>query len=187
MTPRRFRCAVFAILLVALAARATTLARMTLNELVAAAEVVARAQCLGSESRWEGGEIWTFTTFELTETLKGVAPRLLTVRLLGGRAGHLISTVDGVPRFRPGEEAILFLERTPAGDFSVTGWVQGTFRIRRDAQTGEESVTQDSSRFGVFDPATRRFRVAGIRQLPLEVFKQRVAEALERQANGRQP
>ena len=187
MTRRRLLSSVLVIPLAALAAGATTLARMSLDELVGTAGVVARVHCLGNESRWEGGEIWTLTSFEVLETLKGVAPRLITVRLLGGQAGQLISTVDGAPRFRPGEEAVLFLERTRAGDFSVTSWVQGTFRIRRDEHTGQESITQDSSAWGVFDPATRKFRAAGIRKLPLEVFKQRVTEALERQRNGRQP
>ena len=184
---RHLPLAVFAFALGVTALGATTLARMNLDELVGAAEVVARVRCLENESRWENGEIWTFTSFEVVETLKGVAPRLVTVRLLGGRVGHVISAVEGVPRFQPGEEAVLFLERLREGDFSVTSWVQGTFRIRFDAQTGQESVTQDSSGFGVFDPATRRFRPSGVRKMRLEVLKQRVAEALERQLHPRQP
>ena len=167
------------------AVQATTLARMSLDELAAAAHVIVEAYCLENEARWERGEIWTFTNLEVTETIKGVAPRLITVRLLGGRVGHLISTVNGVPRFQPGEDVVLFLERTPAGDFSVTSWVQGTFRIRRDPQTGRKAVTQDSAGAGVFDPATRRFHTSGIRNLPVEVFRQRLAETLERQSRGR--
>lgn len=166
---------------------ATTLARMSLGELAAASSAVARVRCLDNESRWDGGEIWTFSTFEVLETLKGTAPRLITVRLPGGRVGHLLSRVDGVPRFHPDEEAILFLERTPAGDFSVTSWVQGTFRIRREPHTGKARVTQDSAAFPVFDPATRRFQETGIRNLPLDVFKQRLAATVERHWQGRQP
>lgn len=187
MILRQIVSTALAVLLGATAARATTLARMNLDELAAAASVVARVHCLGNESRWEGREIWTFTNFEVMEAIKGTVPRLITVRLLGGQVGHLHSTVDGVPRFRPDEEVILFLEPTPAGDFSVTSWVQGTFRIHRDAHTGQESVTQDSSAFPVLDPVTRQFRTAGIRNLPLEAFKQRVAAALEQQQSGRRP
>ncbi len=177
----------FLFLLAAALAQSTTLARLSLDDLAAAASVVARVECLGNESRWEGGEIWTFTSFEVVEIMKGVVPRLITVRLPGGQVGHLISTVDGVPRFRAGEQAILFLERTRAGDFAVLAWVQGTFRIHRDTHTGRQSVTQDSSSFAVFDPATRQFRPAGIRKLPLHVFRQRLADAIERSRNGRQP
>jgi len=168
-------------------AQATTLERLTLDELVAASNAVARVRCLGTESRWEGGEIWTFSSFEVLETMKGAVPRLIAVRLPGGQVGHLVAKVDGVPRFRPGEEVFLFLERTRAGDFAVTTWVQGTIRIHRNAHTGRESVTQDSSAFAVFDPATRQFRPTGIRKLPLELFQRLLAEAVERVQNGRQP
>ena len=187
MTRRNFSWAALLTLIVVGPARATTLARMNLDELAAAADAVVHVQCLQNESRWEGSEIWTFTSFEVVETMNGAVPRFLSVRLLGGRVGHLISTVSGVPRFVPGEEAILFLERTRAGDFSVTGWVVGTFRIHRDGRTGKQRVTQDSSSIAVFDAATRGFRAAGIRNLPLEEFRQRVAAAVERARTGRQP
>jgi len=175
-----------ALLLAASPAMATTLARMKLDELATAAQAIVYARCLETESRWEGGEIWTFTRFEVLEAMKGALPRLVTVRLLGGRVGHVLSTVEGVPRFQPDEETILFLERAPAGDFSVTSWAQGTFRIERNPHTGRQSVTQDSSAMAVFNPATRRFEHAGIRNLPLRAFKQRLAAILEQQG-GRQP
>ncbi len=187
MTRRNILWAALLTLTVVGLARATTLARMNLDELAATADAVVHVRCLQNESRWEGGEIWTFTSFEVVETLKGAVPRLLSVRLLGGQVGHLISSVSGVPRFAPGEEAILFLERTRAGDFSVTGWVVGTFRIRRDGGSGEQRVTQDSSGIAVFDAATRGFRAAGIRNLPLEEFRRRVVRAVEHARTGRQP
>ena len=176
---------VFAPLLSAAAARATTFKRMNLDQLVVAADAVVQAECLGNETRWEIGELWTFTRFEVLETLKGVVPRLITVRLLGGKRGHLISTVEGVPRFHRGEEVILFLERTRAGNFSVTSWMQGTFRIRRDAAAGQARVSQDSSGLAVFDPRTQRFDPTGVRNLPLETFRKRLAAAVERGKNRR--
>ena len=45
---------------------ATTLARLSLDELAAASDAVARVRCTATESRWEGGSIWTVTTFEET-------------------------------------------------------------------------------------------------------------------------
>ena len=168
-------------------ADATTLARMDLDELTATATAVARVRCLGNESRWEGREIWTLTSFEVEETFKGAIPRLITVRLVGGKVGHLISTVNGVPRFLPGEEVIVFLERTSAGDFSVTSWIQGTFRIRRDVHTGRERVTQDTAGVAIFDPATRQFQAGGTRDLPFEVFRERLAKAIERQQSHKKP
>jgi hypothetical protein len=169
-----------ALLCSAAAIRATTLARMTLDQLATAADAVARVRCAGVESRWENGAIWTVTTFDVIETMKGALPTQVTVWLPGGRVAHLTAAVDGTPRFKAGDEAVVFLERLSAGGFSVAGWVQGTFRIARDSRTGHETVTQDSSNFAVFDTATRAFRTEGVRQMPVEQFRERVAGALTR-------
>jgi hypothetical protein len=168
-------------------AQATTLQRMTLEELTATAPYVVRVRCLAAESRFEEGEIWTLTTFEVLETMKGAIPRRITVRLLGGRAGNLVSTVDGVPRFQPGEELFLFLEPASPSAYSVTSWAQGTFRIRRDPATGAEFVTQDTSGLAMFDPATKQFHPGGVRNLPVEEFRQRIRTALEKLRGRRQP
>jgi hypothetical protein len=74
----------------------------------------------------------------------------------------------------------VFLERSPAGGFTVAGWVEGTFRISRDPQSGSETVTQDSSAFAVFDTATRAFRAGGIRRMPIADFRARIAAAVAR-------
>jgi hypothetical protein len=168
-------------------AQATTLARMSLEQLAAAADAVVRARCLGTETRREAGEVWTFASLEVEEAMKGIVPRLITVRLLGGHWGRWSVRVEGVPEFQPGEEAILFLQRTRVGDFGVTSWMQGTFRVQRDAQTGAPSVTQDSSSLAVFDPATRSFRHEGVRRAPLDEFRERLKTILTKQRDGRQP
>jgi hypothetical protein len=159
---------------------ATTLARLNVDDLARASDAVARVRCTGAESRWENGSIWTVTTFGVVETWKGNLASEIAVSLPGGRAGHLTATVDGAPRFRPGEEAVVFLEKARAGGFTVAGWVEGTFRIARDPRTRVETVTQDSSAFAVFDAATRTFRAEGIRRMPLDEFRSRVAAAVAR-------
>ncbi len=166
------------------AARATTLLRMTLAEMSQAAQAIVRARCVGSVTEWDAGEIWTFTSFETEEVWRGAPSARFTVRLLGGRAGNLTSSVSGVPRFRAGEDVVLFLERTARGDFSVVGWEQGTFRIRTDAASGSENITQDTASFATFDPATRQFRAAGIRGSSLDGFRARVVAA-RRAGTGR--
>jgi hypothetical protein len=162
------------------ATRATTLARLSLDQLAAGSDAVARVRCAGAESRWEDGSIWTVATFEVVETMKGNLPRELAIRLPGGRVGHLISTVEGTPKFHTGDDAVVFLERSSAGGFTVAGWVEGTFRISRDPRTGGETVTQDSSAFAVFDTATRSFRTEGIHRMPIEEFRARVAATVAR-------
>lgn len=172
--------ALCATLLGAADCEATTFRSLSLGDLTAGAEAVVRVRCLASESRWEGGEIWTFTQFETAESLKGNVPRLLTVRTLGGRVGHVQSIVEGAPAFHAGEEVYLFLVSQRPDSFSVLGWAQGTFRIRSEPDSGREKVTQDSVGLAVIDTATGRLQRRGIRDLPVEEFWRKIAEAVER-------
>lgn len=162
------------------AARATTLVRLSLDQLAAGADAVARVRCTSAESHWESGSIWTVTTAEVVESIKGSLPTAISIRLPGGRDGHFTATVDGTPKFRAGDEAVLFLSESRAGGYTVAGWVEGTFRISRDARTGVETVTQDSSAFAVFDPAARVFRREGIRRMPIQEFRAQVAASIAR-------
>jgi hypothetical protein len=126
-------------------ASATTLARMSVEQMSRVATLVVRARCAGSTARWDHGEIWTFTAFTVTDTWKGNAAEEIAVRTPGGSAGNVTSHVAGVPVFRPGEDVVLFLEPSPAGGLAVVSWQQGTFRVHRDARTGRDHATQDLS------------------------------------------
>jgi hypothetical protein len=171
-----------------LTASATTLERMSVAKMTQAAQLVVQAQCVANSTGWDGGEIWTFTSFTVEDSWKGApsgAAQQLTVRLLGGSVGNLSSTVSGVPRFRPGEEVILFLQSTARGDYSIVSWVQGTFRIRRDARSGAEIVAQDSAAFDTYDPATRTFDAEGIRNLSVAALRLRVQSALAAQSGAK--
>ncbi len=178
---RRFLWILFLVglALLAVAANATTLARIRFDELARQATAVARLRCLGAESFLERGEIWTETQFAVVERSKGLLPGLITVRSLGGSMGSLHSRIEGVPAFRPGDEAYLFLWGREGEPYRVLGWAQGTFRIARDPRTGMETVTQDSAAAPLFDPRTRKFRHGGIRNLPLAIFQLKLRKALE--------
>jgi hypothetical protein len=170
--------AIIVIMACAPIARATTLARMTLGQLASAAQAVAQVRCTGVASRREAGSIWTFTDFTVEETFKGAPSANITIRLPGGRDGHIEETVEGAPRFAPGDEAIVFLERTGMGDWSISAWAEGTFRIARESQSGPATVTQDSSGMPVFDAVTRTFRSDGIARMPLGEFRARLHGAI---------
>ena len=181
---RRFLWVVFlaGLLVLALSAaltNGTTLVRLRFQDLAQRATAIARLRCVGSESRWEQGELWTETRFEVMEMHKGSLSRLVTVRTIGGHDGHLRSHVDGVPAFQSGEQVYLFLWGRAGEPYRVLGWTQGTFRIASDRATGVESVTQDSAAAAVFDPETRSFRRGGIRNVPVAVFQIKLRKALE--------
>jgi hypothetical protein len=177
-------CFLVGLLLLGLTAaftNATTFARLRFEDLAQQSSAVARLRCLGSEFRWDHGELWTETRFEVLERNKGLLSGIVTVRTIGGASGHLHSHVDGVPVFRQGEEVYLFLWERPGEPYRVLGWAQGTFRIARNADTGNETVTQDSALAPIFDPRTRTFRHGGIRNLPVGIFQLKLRKALQQE------
>jgi hypothetical protein len=180
---RRFLWILFlcALALLAVAASATTLSRLKLEDLVQESTAVARMRCLGAISQWDKGEIWTETRFEGLQTEKGALPGIITIRLLGGHVGNVHSHVDEVPVFRTGEEVYLFLWAHEGEPYQVLGWSQGTFRIARNPQSGLEMVTQDSASAAIFDPQARAFRRGGIRNLPVAIFREKLHRALRQE------
>lgn len=160
------------------AAHATTLERMSLEKMTQITKAIARIRCISNATIWDSGEIWTVTTFDVEQTWRGTLPAQIRVRLLGGRLGGITSTVSAVPRFAPGEEVVLFLERMPSGALSVVSWQQGVFRIRHNNRGGDESVTQDTASFATFDPRTRRVQAVGISRMRLPDFRAEVENAI---------
>jgi hypothetical protein len=168
--------------LIAVVANATTLARLQFYQLVQHASAIARVRCVHANTRLENREIWTDTIFEVVQHDKGFLPSPIVVRMPGGKFQHLNSHVDGVPEFRPGEEVYLFLTGRPGKQFYIVGWSQGTFRIRKDVRTGMETVSQDSAGVPVFDPQTNTFTKAGIRDLRIDRFLEKLNKELYRQS-----
>src|SRR6202049_2626249 len=158
-------------------AAATTLLRMSLSQMAEAADTIVRGRCVATSSRWDAGSIWTFADVDLIEILKGSPPARIIVRLPGGHAGNMATHIDAAPSLKPGDEKILFLEKTRANDYAVTAWTEGAFRILRNSR-GEETVTQESSEIPMFDAVTRQFATQGIHNVPMSDFRQRLAGVL---------
>ncbi len=177
-------CGLLVILLAPLT-RATTLAQLSLQQLADSAHAIVRAKAISNLPVWHHGELWTITTFHVEENWKGQLSREIQVWMIGGQAGRITSYVAGAPRFRPGEEAVLFLEPTRDGEISITAWGEGTFRITHDARTGEAHVTQDSAAVPEFAPAGYEARRNAIRDWPMAKLKERVMQALAAQRGAK--
>lgn len=166
----------FGLLLPSLA-ESTTLAQLSLAQLVNSAQTVVHARAIGSSCVWRNGEIWTVTTLRVLENWKGSSAPEIKVWMIGGQINRIMSYVPGAPRFRPGEEVVLFLEPTHTGDLSITAWGEGTFRVRFDARADEPRVTQDTAGFPEYSEARHSFQHIGVRNWPLSALKLRVQEA----------
>ena len=171
------------LLLLAPSARATTLVRLSLEQLSQAATLIVRGRVLAQESRWNQAhtQIHTRTTVQVSQAIKGVAPSSVVIEQPGGTVGNVHVRVAGTVYFSPQDEFYFFLEptRADASRFLLVGMLQGAYRIVRDPSNGEERVIHPLSGFGVskrglLDEAGRAAVV------PEAIFRRELQNALAR-------
>lgn len=112
--------------------RATTVERLTLDDLVRKAQSIVQGKVRGSRTHWSsnGKTILTTYTIDVEETIKGYSARTVELTTVGGKIGDLTLFVSGMPAFQKGEDAVVFIEKS--GVFStVVGLSQGKFSIER--------------------------------------------------------
>ena len=103
--------------------------------LTAASDAVVHARVVSSRSAWgaggpASGVIYTRVTLAPVEWWKGEALPALEVRVPGGAVGEFDQLVQGVARFGPGEEVVVFLRRLGPGLFDVERWALGKFTVQ---------------------------------------------------------
>src|ERR1044071_146346 len=134
--------------LVAVPLAATTLIKMSHEDLARSADLVITGHCSDLQSTWIGRSLVPLATVQVTDTWKGAPGSTVTVVLPGGistkGAVPIAQTWPDAPRLTPGQDALLFLNNRPdvPGGFTVTGYSQGAFAILTDTQ-GNKSVTRD--------------------------------------------
>ena len=157
-------------------APATTLVRLSLEQMSQASTAIVRGNVVGQETTWnpQHTEIITSTTIAVENVVKGEPPSTLIVEQLGGTIGNLHEYVAGTVHFRPQVSYLLFLE--PAGEdssrYRVVGMAQGAYRIYQDATTHEERVIRPLGNVFYSAAATASAGTA-----PLKQFDQDLAAA----------
>lgn len=127
-------------------ARAATLRAMKLADLTHGADVIFVGTAVSSVSAWnaEHNRIYTRTTFQVEEYLKGHTGGTIVVETLGGIVRGVGMRAPGMPVFRVKGKHVLFVKTgRVTGTHRVLGWAQGDFSVRKDPGTGREIVTRD--------------------------------------------
>jgi hypothetical protein len=121
-------------------ANATVIQAMDFDAKVENASSIVLGRCVAQESKWDEGRNWilTYSTFEVERAYKGAPASRITVVTPGGTVGNIAQEVVGVPRFREGEEHVLFVRDSQAGP-TVLYLEQGDYRVVRDGR-GERVV-----------------------------------------------
>lgn len=133
-TPYSPLAALAALMAVALPSWGTTLVLPTDEQLIGKSPLIVTARVLASRAVDVDGGIWTETHLAVTETLRGAAPDVLTVREPGGTLGNRTTVIFGSAEYAPGETVLAFLTETPRGDHQTVDLLIGKFTEHHDHQ-----------------------------------------------------
>ena len=176
--------AVLVAVLMAASASATTLVRMSLDQLAEASTEIIRGHVVSQETLWNPGRtrIYTYTTVAVDQTYKGNPPSTLIVQQPGGTIGKVHVFVAGTIQFHSQADYVLFLERSAADPsrFLPVGMMQGAYRIYRDATTQEEKLILPLGFLTRGTPASGAASTIARSAVPVRQFQREVSTALSR-------
>ncbi len=116
--------------------QASLLTTMSLRELVEASDRIVVAKVTSVKAAWDSSHRKILSTIEvdIEQTWKGEPTGRSIIVQPGGTIGDLEMSVGGMPRFAPGERALLFLHGRVRPQ--VVGMSQGKRALELDAQSG---------------------------------------------------
>jgi hypothetical protein len=177
-------CVVFVLAaLTAVPMHAAVLVHLSFDEMAEKSSAIFLGRCIEVRSAWAGADIVTHNVFEVGEYFKGDLGQRVTVTEIGGQVGNIVAAYPGLPRFKAGEEAVLFVWTDPLGVHQVIGLTQGRFRINRAARSGDVSLLQSSSDEPMVEPSGHAHSGA-VEPLSfaLPAFRSRLSLAAQRRA-----
>lgn len=138
----------FVLLLLATSARADSAAPLPLDALIDGAQEIVVGEVVSSEGRWDGTLVVTDVRVRVDESLKGSAPREVTLTQPGGTALHprlrarVTTQASSATPFGVGEQVVLFVVGQQ-GTRRLVGGAQGKLVVtpqQAPATTGARSA-----------------------------------------------
>ena len=168
------------------AAGATVLLPAEFRQIVNGSDIIAYGRVLDLRPHWVDGRraIETIVTVDVVSYFKGGEGRRLSFTVPGGQIGRYRSITVGAPSFRPGDEAVLFLNRDAAGSARVFGHSQGVFRIRPDRASGRRMVIPSALMATGTTPEVVRRGAPERRPLSIAAFGAQVRTVLAERRGG---
>lgn len=171
------------VLLAALPLAATTLEKLSFDEMVAKSTAIVRGRVTRSHVAQHGPIYYTHYRVAVTERFKGADTKSFDVVLPGGSIGRTQQTYSGTPVFADNSDLVLFLWTSRAGLTHVIGLSQGVFQPTPDS-TGAITLTRGAIREGMVDPQTGRPVVEPGMRISMQDFTSRVRAVADE--SGRQ-
>lgn len=113
------------------AVSATTVPRISFEELTDKSELVVSGKVTRSWTSWdtEHKYIWTHYELSVSAAHKGSAMPVIEFAELGGEVEGLGMSIAGSVQYKTGDEVLIFLSRQPNGYLRTTGWGQGKYSV----------------------------------------------------------
>ncbi len=111
------------------ALRATTLQKLSMDDMILKSTAIVRAKVVGSRGAFRGQDIYTYYQLQVLESWKADGPQQREVAVPGGAARGLRQTVAGAPSLNTGGEYLFFLWTSRSGLTQVIGLSQGLFSV----------------------------------------------------------
>lgn len=141
---RKITFALMLLFAAALAAPATTLQQMNLDDLTAQSHAVVYGKIVASRAAWDRTHsvIYTFYTVQPIQYLKGQLGSSFELQEMGGELDGLVVRVPSAPVFNLGDEEVLFVWTDALGRHLVIGMEQGAVGVQTDPRTGQKTLNR---------------------------------------------
>jgi hypothetical protein len=164
---------------------ATTLQRLSLEDLARESTAVVRGRVVAERAERAGALVYTVARIEVTAAWKGGDAESLEVSSPGGVWQGSEQRFPGAPRLVPGRDYVLFLWQGPSGRVQPTGFSQGVFEVFEDAD-GRSRVRREAVSEELLLPDAGGPQAASERlDLPLSELDAVVGKALRSEESGR--
>lgn len=159
---------------------ATTIEPRTVEELTRDSSDVVVATAGTPRSIWNAAHtiIYTVTTVQIEQALKGKKSGAIVVTQMGGTLDGIHTKVAGVRQFQTGERDALFLRPSVdmPGTYVITGLMQGRFAITNN--NGKEVVSNGISGVTTYDRSTGELREFSGAEMTLRQLQSRVKKVV---------
>lgn len=167
---------VFSLLLAIVPLSATTLEKLSVEQMAQKATAIVRGRIDGCRASYRGSTIYTTCSVRVTERWKGANSTSVEVSTPGGTAQGMSQSFSGAPTLAPGQEYVLFLWTGRSGITQLIGLSQGVFDLNLSSK-GEPVAQRDPIEASLLDSKGREIKDNGI-ELKVRDLRRRVASAI---------
>jgi hypothetical protein len=125
-------------------AGATTLQKLSLDDMIHQSTGIVRAKVTGSHAALRGQSIYTYYHLQVLEAVKAGGSQEIDVAVPGGTFNGIRQVAVGSPQLTTGSEYVVFLWAGKSGMNQIIGLSQGLFHAAKDA-SGNISLTRPAA------------------------------------------